>query len=133
MYLVEDVDGLAEYNWASIVWQFLVDALDETKVKLRTTKNVQINGFAMLLQVCHYHCTRPAISFPSMMVSSFKCCKIWLYKYCSKFDKANTSVPRICRWANLYGGKKYDARVLLAGMKDNEACDVINLFLFIII
>ena len=51
MPLVEDVDSLGEYNWAAAVWQFLVDALGETKEKLRTTKNVQINGFAMVLQV----------------------------------------------------------------------------------
>ena len=33
------------------MWKFLVDALGETKEKLHTTKNVQINGFAMVLQV----------------------------------------------------------------------------------
>jgi len=49
IYLVEDVDGLAEYSWAGAVWQFLVDALDEMKEKMCTTKNLQINGFAMLL------------------------------------------------------------------------------------
>jgi len=49
--LVEDVDRLAEYNWAGAVWQFLVDALDDTKEKMRTSKNLQINGFALLLQV----------------------------------------------------------------------------------
>ena len=44
--LVEDVDRLGDYNW---VWQFLVNALGEIKEKMRTTKNVQINGFAMVL------------------------------------------------------------------------------------
>ena len=53
--LVEDVDRLAAYHWASAVCHFLVDALDETKEKMRTTKNMQINGFAMALQVCHYY------------------------------------------------------------------------------
>ena len=48
---MEDVDSLGEYNWAEAVWKFLVDALGETKEKLRTTKKVQINGFAMVLQV----------------------------------------------------------------------------------
>jgi len=46
---VYDVDRLAEYNWTSAVWQFLIDALDKTKAKMHTTKNVQINGFVMLL------------------------------------------------------------------------------------
>jgi len=47
--LVEDVDGLAEYNWGAAVWKFLVDAIGETKEKMCTTKNLQINGFAMVL------------------------------------------------------------------------------------
>jgi len=64
------VDGLAEYNWAKAVWQFLVDALDETKAKMRTTKNVQISGFAMLLQVCDDHCTGSILSISSLMVAS---------------------------------------------------------------
>ena len=75
LYLVDDVDGLAEYNWASAVWQFLVDALDETKAKMRTTKNVQINGFAMLLQVYDDHCTRHILSISLLMVESFQCCR----------------------------------------------------------
>ena len=54
--LVEDVDRLGEYNWAATIWQFLVDALGETKEKMRTTKNVQINRFAIVLQVCHNYC-----------------------------------------------------------------------------
>ena len=49
--VVEDVDSLGEYNWAGAVWQFLVGALGETKQKLGTTKNVQMNGFVMVLQV----------------------------------------------------------------------------------
>jgi len=56
-------------------WQFLIDALDETKAKIHTTKNLQINGFAMLLQVCYDHCIRPGLSFLSIMVASFKCCR----------------------------------------------------------
>jgi len=51
MDLVEDVDSLGDYNWAAAVWQFLVNALTETKEKMRTTKNMQINGFVMMLQV----------------------------------------------------------------------------------
>jgi len=51
--LVEDVDRLGEYSWAVVVCQFLVDALGETKEKMHTTKNMQINGFAMVLQVWH--------------------------------------------------------------------------------
>jgi len=49
--MVEDVDHLAKYNWATVVCHFLVDVLDETKEKMNTTKNVQINGFAMAFQV----------------------------------------------------------------------------------
>jgi len=54
--LVEDVDRLGDYNWAAAVWQFLVDALGETKEKMRRTKNVQISGFAIVLQVCSIYC-----------------------------------------------------------------------------
>jgi len=53
--LVEDVDRLAEYNWGAAVWQFLVDALGETKEKMCTLKNLQINEFAMLLQAWRSH------------------------------------------------------------------------------
>ena len=51
MDLVEDVNRLGDYSWAAAIWQFLVDAMGETKEKMRTTKNVQINGFVMMLQV----------------------------------------------------------------------------------
>ena len=54
--LVDDVDRLGEYSWAGTVCHFLVDAIDETKEKMRTTKNLQINGFAMVPQVWHYYC-----------------------------------------------------------------------------
>jgi len=47
---------LGDYNWAAAVWQFLVNALGETKEKIHTTKNVQINGFAIVLQVCSINC-----------------------------------------------------------------------------
>ena len=50
--LVEDVDRLPEYNWAVTVWKFLVDALGETKEKMGMMKNLQMNEFAMVLQVC---------------------------------------------------------------------------------
>jgi len=36
---------LGEYNWAGAICQFLVDALDKNKEKMRTTKNLHINGF----------------------------------------------------------------------------------------
>jgi len=53
--LVEDVDGLVEYNWGAAVWKFLVNALGETKEKMCTIKNLQINRFAMVLQVWDSH------------------------------------------------------------------------------
>jgi len=49
--MVEDVDRLAEYNWVAAVCHFLVDGLNETKEKMPPTKNLQINGFAMALDV----------------------------------------------------------------------------------
>ena len=52
---MEDVDRLAKYNWEAAMWQFLVDALGETKEKICTTKNLQINGFAMVMQVWQSH------------------------------------------------------------------------------
>ena len=53
--LVEDNDRLAEYKWTGAIFQFLVEMLDETKENMCTTKNLQINGIAMLLQVCRYN------------------------------------------------------------------------------
>ena len=51
---------------------------------------------------------------------------MWLYEHTTKFDKANDrKVPRICSWASLYQGKKYDAWRLLRSMKDKEVCDVV--------
>jgi len=94
MYLVEDVDGLAEYNWASAVWQFLVDALDETKAKMRTTKNLQVNGFAMLLQVCHDHYNRPGLSFPSIIAASFKYCR---FDCTSTVANLTRAIPIVCQ------------------------------------
>ena len=60
-YWMEDVDRLGEYNWAGAICQFLVDALDETRGKMRMTKNLQINGFTMLLRVWHYYFLRTVV------------------------------------------------------------------------
>ena len=49
--MVEDVGGLQEYNWSEAVWEFLVDAMAECREKMRTMKNLKINGFMMILQV----------------------------------------------------------------------------------
>ena len=49
--MVDDVNGVADYNWSAVVWEFLVDTMEEMKKKMRTTKNLQINGFPMILQV----------------------------------------------------------------------------------
>ena len=44
-------------------------------------------------------------------------------RHITKFKESNDQiVPRICSWANMYQGKKYDARLLLARMKDKEVC-----------
>jgi len=49
-----------------------------------------------------------------------------LYEHTTKFDKSNEKmVPKICNWANFYQGKKYDARLVLASMKDKEVCVVV--------
>jgi len=45
---------MGEYKWSVTMWQFLVDALEDMKQKMRSMRNLQINGFAMLLQVCQY-------------------------------------------------------------------------------
>ena len=47
--MVEDVDGVGEYNWLEVVWEFLVEAMKETKEKMWTMKNLQINAFTMML------------------------------------------------------------------------------------
>ena len=51
IYMVNDVKSMAEYNWAEATWMFLVEAIEEAKEKMRRTRNVQINYFAMILQV----------------------------------------------------------------------------------
>ena len=49
--MVEDVKSMAEYNWVEATWMFLMEAIEEAKEKMRSAKTVQINGFAMILQV----------------------------------------------------------------------------------
>ncbi|KAJ8430116.1 LOW QUALITY PROTEIN: hypothetical protein Cgig2_007089 [Carnegiea gigantea] len=49
VHIVEDVDGVREYNWAKVVWEFLVHAVEESQEKMWSMKNMQINGFAMIL------------------------------------------------------------------------------------
>jgi len=38
--IVDDVDGMADYNWSAIVPKFLVDVTEETKEKMHTMKNL---------------------------------------------------------------------------------------------
>ena len=45
--MVDDIDWMVGYNWPAVVWQFLVDAINETTDKMRTRKNLQINEFVL--------------------------------------------------------------------------------------
>ena len=38
-------------------------------------------------------------------------------------DENEEKMPRICSWANLYQGKKYDAVQMLGSMKDKQVSD----------
>ncbi|KAJ8432832.1 hypothetical protein Cgig2_008546 [Carnegiea gigantea] len=50
VHIVEDVDGVGEYNWAEAMWEFLVHMMEERQVKMWSMKKLQINGFAMIRQ-----------------------------------------------------------------------------------
>ncbi|KAJ8420341.1 hypothetical protein Cgig2_012106 [Carnegiea gigantea] len=68
--------------------EFLVEAMEESKEKTQTTRNLQINGFAMILRV-------------------------WFYKHNSIYAFTDEKmVLRLSSWVNFYKGKKYDARVV---------------------
>jgi len=49
--MTKDVRGMAEYNWSQAVWSFLVEAIEDTKEKIPLKRNLQMHGFAMILQV----------------------------------------------------------------------------------
>jgi len=49
--MMEDVSGMVDYNWSQAVWSFLVEAIKETKEKIPMKKNLQMNGFTMILQL----------------------------------------------------------------------------------
>ncbi|KAJ8420215.1 hypothetical protein Cgig2_021429 [Carnegiea gigantea] len=44
VHIMEDVDGVREYNWSEAVWEFLVQAMEQSQEKIQSTKNLQING-----------------------------------------------------------------------------------------
>ncbi|KAJ8443290.1 hypothetical protein Cgig2_015768 [Carnegiea gigantea] len=91
--IVEDVKGMAEFNWSKVAWMFLVKAMEETLEKMNTVRNLQINGFVMILQV-------------------------WFCEHTSIYSIVNDNcVPRISSWGHLYEGKKYDARIMVADIK----------------
>ncbi|KAJ8422140.1 hypothetical protein Cgig2_002648 [Carnegiea gigantea] len=99
--MMEDVKAMAKYNWSKAVWSFLVEAIEEMKEKIHTkknykAKNLQIHGFAMILQV-------------------------WFYKHTNLYPHAEDKcVSRIASWVNLYTARKYDAMVLISSIKDNQ-------------
>ena len=49
--MTEDVRWMVEYNWSQEVWSFLVEVIDDTKEKISLKRNLQMHGFAMILQV----------------------------------------------------------------------------------
>ncbi|KAJ8428316.1 hypothetical protein Cgig2_015466 [Carnegiea gigantea] len=49
--MTEDVEGIGEYNWLAAIWSFLMEAIEDTKQKILVKKNLQIAGFAMILQM----------------------------------------------------------------------------------
>ncbi|KAJ8445910.1 hypothetical protein Cgig2_009839 [Carnegiea gigantea] len=51
VHIMEDVDGVGEYNWVEEVWEFLVHTMEESQEKIWSMKNLQINGFVMILQI----------------------------------------------------------------------------------
>ncbi|KAJ8447136.1 hypothetical protein Cgig2_022865 [Carnegiea gigantea] len=102
VHVVEDVDGVGEYNWAEAVWEFLVHTMEESREKIGNAKNLQINGFAMILQV-------------------------WFYEHSTIYAFTDErSVPRLSSWVNLYKGKKYDAGIMVRKLKDSEIIPVIE-------
>ncbi|KAJ8421347.1 hypothetical protein Cgig2_027955 [Carnegiea gigantea] len=96
VHVVEDVDGVGEYNWAEAVWEFLVHAMEESREKMGSTKNLQTNGFAMIRQV--WFCEHSII-----------------YAFADE-----RKVPRPSSWVNLYKSKKYVAGVVVRKLKDSE-------------
>ncbi|KAJ8429906.1 hypothetical protein Cgig2_025336 [Carnegiea gigantea] len=76
--------------------------MEESREKMGSTKNLQINGFAMILQV-------------------------WFYEHNTIYAFAiKRKVPRLSSWVNLYNGKKYDGGVMVRKLKDSELIPVIE-------
>ncbi|KAJ8421627.1 hypothetical protein Cgig2_021771 [Carnegiea gigantea] len=75
--------------------------MEDTKQKIHVKKNLQMTGFAMILQV-------------------------WFYEGTNYYTHADEKYePWITSWVNLYIGRKYDATVLISSMKDNQVhCSV---------
>jgi len=50
---VQDVEGLALYNWVEAVWDIFLESLEETQQNLEREdmSDVQMNGFTPLIQV----------------------------------------------------------------------------------
>ncbi|KAJ8428408.1 hypothetical protein Cgig2_024554 [Carnegiea gigantea] len=88
--------GMTKYNWSQAVWSFLVEAIEDTKEKIPLKKNLQMHGFATILQV-------------------------WFYEHTSLYAHADEKcVPRIASWVNLYISRKYDAGELISSIEDNQ-------------
>ncbi|KAJ8433190.1 hypothetical protein Cgig2_025581 [Carnegiea gigantea] len=49
--VVEDMDRVGEYNWAEVMQKFLVEVREKSKEKMRAMRNLQINGFVMILHM----------------------------------------------------------------------------------
>ncbi|KAJ8422510.1 hypothetical protein Cgig2_010631 [Carnegiea gigantea] len=89
-------DLISMIDDAEATWIFLVEAIEEAKEKMCSARNVQINGFAMILQV-------------------------WFYEHTNIYSFGDDKcVPRILSWVHLYKGKKYDVRLVVAAIQDSQ-------------
>ncbi|KAJ8423476.1 hypothetical protein Cgig2_013519 [Carnegiea gigantea] len=102
--MTEDVSEMADYNWSKAIWSFLVEAIEETKVKIPIKKNLQMHGFAMILQA-------------------------WFYEHTNLYAHPDEKgMPRNTSWVNLYIGHKYNIAQLISSIKDNQIVHVLEVW-----
>ncbi|KAJ8427238.1 hypothetical protein Cgig2_016930 [Carnegiea gigantea] len=86
--MVKDVDEVSKYNWSEAMQDFLVEAMEEIKEKMRITKNLQI-GFAKMSHA-------------------------WFYEHTSMYASADKKrMSRLSSCVNFYKGKKYNTGVAI--------------------
>ncbi|KAJ8423547.1 hypothetical protein Cgig2_007078 [Carnegiea gigantea] len=108
-----------EYAWAEVIWQVVVESIEDTQSKLArgSLSEVQLNRLYLLIQHRVCYIVGGAIYKAATQLLS----QVWFSEHTTRFsDQDGERFPWIACWRKVDHGSIYDATELLAELEESE-------------